>query len=472
MSTPTTQAASTPAASAASNTVVATSATTGSSLASTSVVTLTAVTTPSSPKRTMSLGEYKKTRGNMMLARDELEALFDVGSDADMEDGEEEDEGTSSLTRVDPSVRSRRPRKDDSDALSAKRSRSGSDRPLADAGPLSSPRSGGDSTSCNTVVSRTGPVCDPWMRTPSEVQSRFGSTAPPSQYALYSCNGIIDDDATKELDFDPATDQMRDYYIGLFHELRWYGNKKTSCRSRVPEWRALCQSWGAFVENSNKDPAGYRERVCLARERYERFSKRPKIDRLHWGAVEAGIPCAMPMGIAWENCHVGAVRVSERDINGSLHRELYFGDFGGGGLRTPSPFPERPASGRSAVPTYRGSGEIPSNEYENGLDVGSGSDDQLFAGRSSELPTVRFAVGVEAAGRCRGSGPPDLADRLEAVERLQIAEFAALKQELALLKAQLAQTASNVQVDLGSKLNVLRTRVGAESPRLGDSCCA
>ncbi|GMF97451.1 unnamed protein product [Phytophthora fragariaefolia] len=63
-----------------------------------------------------------------------------------------------------------------------------------------------------------------------------------------------------------------------------------------------------------------------------------------------------------------------------------------------------------------------------------------------------------------GSGPPDLVDRLEAVERLQIAEFAALKQELALLKAklaQVAQTASNVQVDLGSKLNVLRTRVGA-----------
>ncbi|GMF62232.1 unnamed protein product [Phytophthora fragariaefolia] len=164
----------------------------------------------------------------MVLARDELEALFDVGSDADMEDGEKEDEGTSSSTRVDPSVGSRRPREDDSDASRTKRSRSGSDRPLADAGPLSSPRSGDDSTSSKTVVSRTGPVRDPWMPTPSEIQSRFGSTAPPSQYALYSCSGSNDDDATKELDFDLATDQRRDYYIGLFHELRWYGNKKTS----------------------------------------------------------------------------------------------------------------------------------------------------------------------------------------------------------------------------------------------------
>ncbi|GMF62071.1 unnamed protein product [Phytophthora fragariaefolia] len=141
-----------------------------------------------------------------------------------------------------------------------------------------------------------------------------------------------------------------------------------------------------------------------------------------------------------------------------------FGGFGGGGLRTPSPFPERPASGRSAAPTYRGSEEILSNEYENDQALGSGSDDQQFAKRSSELPPVRLAVGVKAAGRRRGSGPPDSVDRLESVERLQTTEFAALRQELALLKAQIAQvakTATNVQVDLGLKLAVLRTRVGA-----------
>ncbi|GMF63391.1 unnamed protein product [Phytophthora fragariaefolia] len=157
----------------------------------------------------MSLGDYKQTRGNALFARDELEALFDVGSDTDMEDEEEEVEVPSSSTRVDPSAGSRRPCEDDSDASSSKRSRSGSDRPLADAGPLSSPRSGGDSTSSGTVVSRTGPERDPWMPTPSEIQSRFGSTAPPSQYALYSCSGITDDDVTEELDFDPATDQRR-----------------------------------------------------------------------------------------------------------------------------------------------------------------------------------------------------------------------------------------------------------------------
>ncbi|GMF57793.1 unnamed protein product [Phytophthora fragariaefolia] len=91
MGAPTTQAAGTPAASAAANTVVASSATTGSSPASTPVVTST-VTTPSSPKRTMSLGDYKKAHDNTLFDRDELEALFDVGSDADMENDEEDEQ--------------------------------------------------------------------------------------------------------------------------------------------------------------------------------------------------------------------------------------------------------------------------------------------------------------------------------------------------------------------------------------------
>ncbi|GMF60094.1 unnamed protein product [Phytophthora fragariaefolia] len=141
-----------------------------------------------------------------------------------------------------------------------------------------------------------------------------------------------------------------------------------------------------------------------------------------------------------------------------------FGSFGGGGLRTPSPFPERPASGRSTAPTFRGSEEMLSNEYENYQDLGSGSDNQQLAGRSSQLPPVRLAVGVKAAGRRRGPGPPDSVDRLGAVKRLQTAQFAALLPEPALLKAQIAQdsqTASNVQADLGAKLAVLRTRVGA-----------
>ncbi|KAE9005873.1 hypothetical protein PR003_g15863 [Phytophthora rubi] len=212
-----------------------------------------------------------------------------------------------------------------------------------------------------------------------------------------------------------------------------------------------------FVENFSKNPLGYRERVRSVRERYESYSKRPKILRLHDGAVEAGIPCAVPAGIACERCQPGTVRLSERDLIGytgirvpeelkTLREKLItqlsaesaegdrnsqsravgdyssrssftpFGGAAGGGIRTPSPFPERRSSGRSAAPTYRGRGSILTNEYENEPDLGSGSDDQRFAGRSSEFPPVRLATGAAAVGRYHEPSPAEVWDRLEAVE--------------------------------------------------------
>ncbi|KAE9169324.1 hypothetical protein PF005_g28021 [Phytophthora fragariae] len=500
MSTPTTQTSGTPAASAAAGAVVATTATTATSSASSASVVTSTVTTSSSPKRTISVGEYHQTRDKVTYAR---ESLFDGIEDADMEEGEEERESSSSW-RNEASAGTRRPREDDSDASSSKRSRSGSDWPLADAGALSMPRGGDDddSTPPAAVTSRTNPVRDPWMPTPSEIRSRYGNTSP--------LGAINDDDVTKELDFDPATDQRRDYYIGLFHELRFCGNKKHSRKSKVTGWEALCQSWGAFVENFNRDPAGYRERVRSASERYQRFSKRPKILRLHDGAVEAGIPCAVPSGVAYERCQAGAVR---RDLNGytgisvpvelkTLHEKLItqlsfesaegerntqpravgnyssrssftpFGGAAGGGIRTPSQFPERRSSGRSAAPTYRGQESILTNEYENEPDLGSGSDDQRFAGQSSEFHPVRLATGVVVAGRHHGPSPAEVWKRLEAVERLQTTELTEMRQELKLLKArigQAGQTASNIQVSLGGDVVHLERRVSALKARIAPS---
>ncbi|KAE8882098.1 hypothetical protein PF003_g33951 [Phytophthora fragariae] len=512
MSTPTTQTSDELAAPAASNAVVANTATTATSSASSASVVTSTVTTSSSPKRTISVGEYhERARSKPTYAN---ETLFDGMEDLDMEEGEEE-QGSSSSGRNEASVGTRRPREDDSDASSSKRSRSGSYRPLADAGALSTPRGGNDddSTPSAAVTSRTNPVRDPWMPSPSEIRSRYGNTSPLGPYALYSCSAITDDDVTKELDFDPATDQRRDYYIGLFHELRFYGNKKHSRKSKVTEWEALCQSWGMFVENFNKNPSGHRERVRSASERYERYSKRPKILRLHDGAVEAGIPCAVLSGVACERCHAGAVRLSERDLNGytgisvpvelkTLREKLItqlssesaegerntqpravgnyssrssftpFGGAAGGGIRTPSPFPERRSSGRSAAPTYRGQESILTNEYENEPDLGSGSDDQRFAGQSSEFPRVRLATGAVAAGRHHEPSPVEVWDRLEAVENLQTAELAEIRQELKLLKAricQAGQTASNIQVDLGSIVARLGQRVSALETRVAPS---
>ncbi|KAG2879040.1 hypothetical protein PC114_g22782 [Phytophthora cactorum] len=61
-----------------------------------------------------------------------------------------------------------------------------------------------------------------------------------------------------------------------------------SRKSKVPEWMALCQYWNAFVENVNKDAKAYRARITAAQQRFETFSRRHMIDRLHNEAMESG----------------------------------------------------------------------------------------------------------------------------------------------------------------------------------------
>ncbi|KAE8996140.1 hypothetical protein PR002_g19413 [Phytophthora rubi] len=180
MSTPTTQTSDMPAAPAAAGAVVASTATTATASASSASVVTSTVTTSSSPKRTISVGEYhEKARSKPTYANETLFEEMGIGGDVDMEEGEEERDSSSSGCN-EASVGTRRPREDDSNASSSKRSRSGSDRPLADAGALSTPRGGGDddSTPSAAVTSRTNLVRDPWMPSPSEIRSRYGSTTP------------------------------------------------------------------------------------------------------------------------------------------------------------------------------------------------------------------------------------------------------------------------------------------------------
>uniref|UniRef100_H3GYH8 Uncharacterized protein n=1 Tax=Phytophthora ramorum TaxID=164328 RepID=H3GYH8_PHYRM len=224
------------------------------------------------------------------------------------------------------------------------------------------------------------------------------------------------------------------------------------------------------------NPSGYRDRISQARERYEKFSKRGAV-RITERDVNGYTSTCVPDDLKTLRASFQAQASSSAADNRSIYSSAV-GDYsarpsftpfgggggGGGGLRTPSPFPEYPPSGHFVIPTYRVGEEILSNEYENEPDLGSGSDDQQFAGRSSELPRVRLATGVGAAGRRPGFGQPNLESRLEAVERLQASQFAALRQELSLLKAQLAevaQTTSNVKVEVGTRLSGTLKRVAA-----------
>lgn len=441
-----------------------------------------------------------------------------VNDVVDYEEGDVEmEEGESSPSRrkesidsdsLDPHAGSRRPREEgDSDASSSKRSRCERETPLSAAGALSSPRDTATSSSPRAAHAAR----DPWMPSATEIAARVGNSVPPNTIPLYVCSGIVDDGVAEGQHFDPMTDQRRDYYIGLFHELRYYSSKKTSSRSKVPEWQALCQSWNAFVENFNKNPAAYRERVKHARERFETFSTRGRLEQLHRSSVDAGVPCAVPEGQQCTLCLPGAARLSDRDLNGYttirvpaslkdlrakfMAREerdergassaagdhsarTTFAPAVRGELRTPSPFPERPAAGRPAAPMYLGGAETLSNEYDNEPGAGSfsGYYGRQYAQQSNVLSRGRHGSEAAVVGTRPGYGqpgvdfgPPSLEDRVAAVERLQSSDFAALRQEIAMLRAQVAQsaqTASDVSVDIGGRVERLVQRVRALEQRL------
>ncbi|EGZ28687.1 hypothetical protein PHYSODRAFT_322323 [Phytophthora sojae] len=343
----------------------------------------------------------------------------------------------------------------------------------------------------------------------SKIADRVGNTVPPNEIPLYVCSGIHDNAVAEEQHFDPLTNPRRDYYIELFHELRYFSSKKTSSRSKVPATQALCQSWNAFVENFNKKPAAYRERVKHARERFETFSTRGRLEQLHRSSVDAGIPCAVPEGQQCTLCLPGAARLSDRDLNGYtpirvpaslkdlrakfLAREERddrgtsgaAGDYSArstfalaerGELRTPSPFPERPAAGRPGAPMYLGGAVTLSNEFDNEPVAGSflGYYDSHYAQQSNVLSSGRRGSEAAVVGTRPGYGQPGvdlgptLEERVAAVEQHQSREFAALKQGVAILRDQVAQgsqTASDISVDVGGRVVRLAQRVHALEQR-------
>ncbi|OWZ02256.1 hypothetical protein PHMEG_00026213 [Phytophthora megakarya] len=380
----------------------------------------------------------------------------DGGIPVDYEDGELEDEATSSSQSHEfkPATGSRRPREEDSDASSSKRPR------------------------CASDVTRTDDtVREPWMPSEKVIKDRYGALVPPNPIPRYFDNRIVDDAEAVAKHLKPGTDQRRDYYISLFHELRYWSSNKTSGRSKVPEWQALCQSWNQFDTNFNNDPAGYRERIVSARERFAKFSVTSAVQRVHDASVNAKIPCAVPDGVHCPHCSHGAPRISERDLTGytvsrvpanvkelraklsctrqhpnvvpvyntprnTAPRSVTPRDRVG--LRTPSPFPERPTSGRFGETMYLDGEPIVSNEFENEPDLGSSSG--LCDQQSDPL---RGGSGYRGQGYASAGGVGCSSyDRPQALEDVHAVVFAALKQQLHLLNASMCEAAQTIRVEM------------------------
>ncbi|KAG2784452.1 hypothetical protein PC129_g21522 [Phytophthora cactorum] len=338
------------------------------------------------------------------------------------------------------------------------------------------------------------------MPSASEIASRFGATSPPIPIPLYVCSSIIDDAEAAAQHFDPMTNQRRDYFIGLFHELRWHASKRISRKSKVPEWAALCQSWNAFVENFSKDTKAYRARITAAQRPFETFSRRHMIDRLHNEAMEAGIPCAVPFGTACSHCPLGlSVSLSEMSPDTRLCVYLFSCVISAFNLNVVMNVVTlrvsaviaalvqalrlhsvvgfvRPHHSRNVlyqnVPRFPcisvGRKSSPTNTKTSLISVCLCPQ---FARLSTESSHAHCAVVAAGAERYPSYGQPQddrdsraLYDRVAALEQFHSGEFAQLQQELGYEKAQVAeasQTASSIQVSLVSQVVRLHNRVAA-----------
>ncbi|OWZ11366.1 LOW QUALITY PROTEIN: hypothetical protein PHMEG_00015615 [Phytophthora megakarya] len=297
---------------------------------------------------------------------------------------------------------------------------------------------------------------------------------------------IVDDAEAAVKHLEPGTVQRRDYYISLFHELRHWSSKKTSGRSDVPEWQALCQSWNQFVTNFNNTASGS---LPL---RFAKYSVTSAVQRVHEASVNAKIPCAVLEGVHCPHCPVGAPRVGERDFTGytssrvpanikELRAQLVCT------RQHPSVVTEhytpRNTAPRSSVvgfvrhhhfrnvrhqeTTYLEGEPIVSNEYENEPDLGSSSD---WCGQQSDPPrggsyrgqSYAYVGGADLSSHGQPRVDHSHQARVKALEDVQAVQFDALKQELHLRNAcmcEAAQTVSNICVQVFEKVRLLQEKV-------------
>ncbi|OWZ07496.1 LOW QUALITY PROTEIN: hypothetical protein PHMEG_00020103 [Phytophthora megakarya] len=305
-------------------------------------------------------------------------------------------------------------------------------------------------------------VREPWMPSKKVIDDRYGAMVLPNEIPLYVDNQIVDDAEAASKHLEPTTNQRRDYYISLFHELRYWSSKKTSGRNRVPEWQALCRSWNQFVANFNNGPAAYRERIAFACERF--MSAFMKVPRTRISLVQcprAFIDRTAPLMFP----------ASERETLPGTRLTVYLKTLRSYVLSLLarvsilvlclSTTPRSSMVGfvrlhdfrnirHQDVPGNLEGDPIVSNEYENEPDLGSSSD---LYGLQSDPPrgeSYRGQSYASVGGGGRSSfGHPQVDHSLqslhvEALEGVQAAQIAELKQQLNFQRAYVVEAAQTI----------------------------
>ncbi|KAF1317490.1 hypothetical protein FI667_g14752, partial [Globisporangium splendens] len=131
-----------------------------------------------------------------------------------------------------------------------------------------------------------------WAPKPNWVRAHR-STQRAGTHALYDVSTIKDDDFVLRQNFHPKA--REEFYIDLFHSMRYFDGRSKSKKSHSAEKQAvfLSQAWGAFVVNFNEDAAKCVSRLRDNRDKFLRHNAVGKLLAIHEECVNLGVPCGV-----------------------------------------------------------------------------------------------------------------------------------------------------------------------------------
>lgn len=143
----------------------------------------------------------------------------------------------------------------------------------------------------------------PWRLRPTTYSAWAGTRSPNLAIALFDCTTLMDNQGSSV-----ATDREV-FFTDLFLRLRFYEGKRPT--SAV----ALTQAWNAFVDNFNRAPSVWMERLLRAEERFCSFSLSGRAMAVHRQSRESRVPCCVGSGFDCPLCVSTSLRLTRVEMN-------------------------------------------------------------------------------------------------------------------------------------------------------------
>ncbi|KAF1316915.1 hypothetical protein FI667_g15121, partial [Globisporangium splendens] len=276
-----------------------------------------------------------------------------------------------------------------------------------------------------------------WTPKPNWIRAHRG-TQRAGTHALYNVGTIKDDDFVLRQNFYPKA--REEFYIDLFHSMRYFDGRSKSKKSHSAEKQALflSQAWSAFVANFNEDAVKCISRLRDNREKFLRHNAVGKLLAIHEECMDLGVPCGVkttPRGC--RICTGDDPQLTEEQLQGykgvmlprglqDRIRELWKRESISVDSRTAAPSQGHQLGASRPAPRYLDLGDNQANERGRrapSLLATIDRDEQVSSPRSSVgSPRSLAAVELEEGRSARDSEvhPPSdqrLLDRLKYAER-------------------------------------------------------